>query len=133
MDWSSDGRQILVRRDSLLEIVAIDGSAAPRQIVRPGQLWEGHFSPDGHAVAYSSDETGRAEVYVQKLPSGPAIRISQEGGRWPTWSNAGRRLSFVTPGGRVQEVEAGADPGRPAGTPRTRFSIPTWAPQHLRR
>ena len=76
VDWSPDGRFLLTRYDTTLQIVPVDGSSDPRSIVRPGRVLEGRFAPDGHAVAYTSDETGRAEVYVQALPSGPPLRIS---------------------------------------------------------
>jgi hypothetical protein len=63
---------------------------------------------------------------VQTLPTGPAVRVSLEGGRWPFWTHGGSRLTFLTPDGRVQE--ASLDPGmvRPPGTPYTRFALPTW-------
>ncbi len=63
VDWSPDGRFLLTRSDTTLQIVPVDGSSEPRSIVRPGRVLEGRFAPDGHAVAYASDETGRAEVY----------------------------------------------------------------------
>ena len=42
-------------------------------------------------------------------PAGPPIRVSQEGGRWPNWTGAGRKVVFMTPDGRVQEVEQGLE------------------------
>lgn len=46
----------------------------------------GTFSPDGRWVAYTSDESGRAEVYVQPFP-GPGGRwqVSTEGAEWVAW------------------------------------------------
>ena len=126
LDWSFDGRSLLVRRDTVLQLMRVDSAVAPQQIVRSGKLWEGHFSPDGRSVAYSSDETGRSEIYVQPLPSGPSIRVSLEGGRWPNWASTGNRLWFVTPDGRVQEAAIAATTGSPTGSPHTRFSIPSW-------
>ena len=52
--------------------------------------------------------------------------MSLEGGRWPTWSHGGRRLTFVTPDGRVQETDISTGAPVPLGTPRTRFAVPTW-------
>ena len=123
LDWSQDGRHLLVRRDTSLRIEPLDGVGQPREIVRPGRIWEGRFSPDGGSIAYSSDETGRAEVYIQSLSAGAPVRVSVDGGRWPAWSLGGNRLSFITPNGRVQQVDirAGA-----LGTPRTLFSVSTW-------
>ena len=43
-------------------------------------------SPSGKWIAYTSDETGEAEVWVQPFPGGGSrSRISQNGGRFPVW------------------------------------------------
>jgi len=54
------------------------------------------FSPDGRWVAYMSDESGRAEIYVRPFP-GPGTRylISTDGGAAPVWSRDGRELFFA--------------------------------------
>jgi len=49
------------------------------------------FSPDGHRIAYESDETGRAEIYVESFSWPPEanrrrIAISGNGGSEPIWS-----------------------------------------------
>jgi serine/threonine-protein kinase len=56
---------------------------------------EGVFSPDGRWLAYSSNDTGRPEIYVRPFP-GPGARaaVSAEGGMHPTWSHDGRQLFF---------------------------------------
>ena len=49
------------------------------------------FSPDGHWLAYISDESGRYEVYVQPYPGpGSKWQISTEGGTEPVWNPNGR-------------------------------------------
>jgi serine/threonine-protein kinase len=49
------------------------------------------LSRDGRWLAYSSDESGRQEVYVQPYPgSGGRVQVSTGGGEQPTWSNDGR-------------------------------------------
>jgi Tol biopolymer transport system component len=55
------------------------------------------FSPDGHWLAYSSNESGNFEVYVRPFP-GPGGRwqISTGGGGYPLWSRGGRELVFQT-------------------------------------
>ena len=53
------------------------------------------FSPDGHWMAYVSNESGAAEVYVQAYPGpGEKIRISTAGGIEPIWTANGRELLY---------------------------------------
>jgi len=54
------------------------------------------FSPDGRFVAYTSDKTGRLEVYVRPYPGpGSETLISGDGGMSPAWSRDSRQLYFV--------------------------------------
>jgi eukaryotic-like serine/threonine-protein kinase len=54
------------------------------------------FSPDGRWLAYSSDETGRYEVYVVSFPSlGAKQQVSREGGFEPHWSATDQNLFFA--------------------------------------
>lgn len=60
---------------------------------------DAHFSPDGRAIAYSSNETGPFEVYVRPFPGvADAIRISTEGGSSPRWSRDGTQLYYLRNG-----------------------------------
>ena len=53
------------------------------------------LSPDGRFVAYSSDETGVAQVYVRPFPGlGDRFQVSVDGGTEPVWSPDGRRLFY---------------------------------------
>jgi len=53
------------------------------------------FSPDGRWLAYSSDESGRREVYVVSVPDlGRKQQVSREGGVLPRWSATGEELFF---------------------------------------
>jgi serine/threonine-protein kinase len=89
------------------------------------------FSPDGRWVAYSSDESGRHEVYVrafEELLSGRQGRwqVSVEGGVKPMWSNDRRALFFVGFDGRIMRVEYGVTgrvfvPGKPEVWSQTRL------------
>jgi len=53
------------------------------------------LSPDGHWVAYVSNESGRLEVYVRSFP-GPGGRwqVSLDGGTEPVWAASGRKLFY---------------------------------------
>ncbi|HUS18715.1 MAG TPA: hypothetical protein VMZ25_03620, partial [Terriglobales bacterium] len=58
------------------------------------EMWPS-FSPDGRWLAYSSNETGRNEVYVRPFPSGAGKwQISNDGGQHATWSRNGKELFF---------------------------------------
>ena len=68
------------------------------------------FSPDGRALAYTSTESGRLEVYIRQLPNGPHSQISNDGGEEPVWSRDGRRL-FYRNGDRWMVSELGGASG----------------------
>jgi Tol biopolymer transport system component/predicted Ser/Thr protein kinase len=54
------------------------------------------FSPDGRWLAYSSAETGTAEIYVQPYPGpGGKFAISTGGGGFPVWSPNMHQLFFI--------------------------------------
>ena len=53
------------------------------------------ISPDGHWLAYVSNETGLDEVYVRALPGpGGRVQVSPSGGREPRWGSGGRTLFY---------------------------------------
>ncbi|MBN2316607.1 MAG: PD40 domain-containing protein, partial [Sedimentisphaerales bacterium] len=55
----------------------------------------GQWSPDGKWIAYTSDESGRWEVYVEPYPGpGPKFMVSTEGGFQPVWSRDGKELYY---------------------------------------
>jgi len=79
------------------------------------------FSPDGHWMAYVSDESGHFEVYVQPYPGpGGKWQISTEGGTEPVWNSNGREL-FYRSGRKMMAVEIATKPGFTAGKPRVLF------------
>ena len=53
------------------------------------------FSPNGEWFAFTSDQSGRAEVYVAPFPGpGQPVPISNDGGIEPVWSKSGRELFY---------------------------------------
>jgi len=64
------------------------------------------LSPDGRWLAYSSDESGRFEVYVRPYPDAQSARwqISTEGGAEPHWAHSGRELFFVDRSANLEGV-----------------------------
>ncbi len=71
----------------------------------------GQFSPDGQWIAYSSDESGRREVYVQgfapdRVPAaaGGKWLMSTAGGDKPRWSRDGKELYYIAPDRKLMAV-----------------------------
>jgi eukaryotic-like serine/threonine-protein kinase len=101
-------------------MVQTDGGAKPVAIVQPpspqSNISRYRISPDGHWLAYISDESGENELYVTTFPEGNGKwRVSANGGSYPVWSGDGRELFFknfndefyvcaVTPKGAELEV-----------------------------
>jgi len=76
------------------------------------------FSPDGHWVAYTSDESGDTQVYVVSFPDKRVkFQLSIEGGAEPRWRNDGKEIYYLGNDLRLRSVAVhpGADPspGRP--------------------
>ena len=79
------------------------------------------FSPDGHWMAYMSNESGRREIYVQPYPGpGGKWQISTDGGMEPVWNPNGREL-FYRSGDTMMAVEVTTQPSFSAGRPRVLF------------
>jgi serine/threonine-protein kinase len=63
------------------------------------------FSSDGRWLAYTSNESGKYEVYVRAFPDrGSKWQISNAGGAYPIWSSNGRELFFRTDDNRIMVV-----------------------------
>ena len=60
-----------------------------------GNADHAQFSPDGHWLAYESDQTGSSEIYVSRFPDGPTHRISTGGGQEPRWRTTGNELFYI--------------------------------------
>jgi hypothetical protein len=58
-------------------------------------------SPDGHFMAYQSDDSGMTEVYVRPFPNVDAgkFQVSNGGGSRPVWSRDGRELFYLADNG----------------------------------
>jgi Tol biopolymer transport system component len=101
-DWSSTADALIYHSLSTatgfdLWRLPIRGGGKPAPVLRgAANEIQGALSPDGRWLAYSSDESGRFEVYVQTYP--PSERkwiISTKGGSEPRWSREGRELYFL--------------------------------------
>src|SRR6185437_2433871 len=73
-----------------------DGKTSPFRVTPFIEAY-GEVSPAGGWVAYTSDEPGRNEIYLQRYPgSADRIPVSSGGGIAPRWSHDGKELFYVT-------------------------------------
>jgi serine/threonine protein kinase/Tol biopolymer transport system component len=126
MSASSDGKSLVIIStkgttwDWDVMIRDVDGKQPPRRFCgSPSLEFDGILSPDDRWLAYSSDETGRQEVYVRSFPDGlRKWRVSSNGGSASAWSKNGRELIYqnLTNDLIAVPMAPGADfkPGKPA-------------------
>ena len=90
------------------------------------------FSPDGKWLAYSSDESGRREIYVQPYPGpGGKWQISTDGGQEPVWNPKGGEL-FYRSGSKIMAVDVNQGTGnREQGTGAVATSFSAGKPRML--
>jgi eukaryotic-like serine/threonine-protein kinase len=139
--WSPDGRFIILLRDGVktrfdMWVLPQFGDRKEYQLldsvfdeVTP------QFSPDGRWLAYSSDDTGTFEIYVQSFSADGKLgsdkkRISTNGGRFPAWRHDGSELFYIAADGSVMAatVKAGGNEFE-FSTPKALFRarLLTWA------
>jgi dipeptidyl aminopeptidase/acylaminoacyl peptidase len=110
-DVSPDGNHALWLKDGPetgndLWVLPLPGGKEPKPYLTTKHSESGgRFSPDGRWVAYTSDESGRLEVYVQSFPeSGRPVTISRNGGQIAEWRQDGKELYFLTLDGKLMSV-----------------------------
>lgn len=136
-DWSRDGRFLLFDSQGLKtgsDIHVLTGPGGTPGDTKetpylntPFNERQARFSPDGRFVAYSSDSSGRFEVYVQPFPDprGGRWQVSQDGGQFPHWRRDGKELFYFAPGGpaRMMSVEVTLTPRFKALIPKVLFQV----------
>ncbi len=126
-DWSADGQTLVFGYQGTggdtgadIGVLAMEGEGRWEPLLQTAAR-EGSpaISPDGDWIAYTSDQTGRFEVYVERFPElGERRQISIDGGRAPTWSPVGRELFYRRDGDSAMmtvpiDTEPVFTPGRP--------------------
>jgi Tol biopolymer transport system component len=113
LSWSSSGLLLFARQDpresSDIWAMRLDAPARPEAVVAgPSPERWGQFSPDGRWLAYTSDESGRREVYVRGAGgAGGRWQVSTAGGTYPRWRRDGRELFYVSPTNRMVATPIG--------------------------
>jgi len=100
-DFTPDGRALLFLDESRygaadIWIQPLDSGAIARPyLTTPAEEANPRLSPDGRWVAYTSNETGREEVYLQAFPTpGRRVLVSKSGGTQPAWRGDSRELYY---------------------------------------
>ena len=134
-DWSNDGQYILfseVDPKTKYDLWAMQlrplRKAFPFLVTDANEA-NARFSPDGKWVAYCSDESGQAEVYVQPFLSdkGGKWQVSTNGGYNPKWSKDGKELFYLSPDNQIMSSKIRLAPSFEAVAPTALFMIHPYA------
>ena len=116
-DWSPDGRYIIASvpqqgsGDDLWLVPLGTDNKPVKFLGSPGDQMHGNFSPDGRFLAYTSNEAGRFQVYVQTFPlSSRKWQVSTDGGYEPRWRSDGREIYYLSEDRKLMAVSVGAGP-----------------------
>ncbi len=133
---SRDGKTLLfwVRNPQSkgdLYTMSLEGGSAPEPWLQsPFMEDEPALSPDARYVSYSSDESGRKEIYLTRFPGGDGRwQVSVEGGGYSCWDPRGGRLYYLQ-GRDMMEVEISSGSAPDLGSPRRLFSLPWITPEN---
>jgi dipeptidyl aminopeptidase/acylaminoacyl peptidase len=119
-DWSRDGRFVLFQAGvGQTDVWALPVASKAGVALLTTQFSEGgaRFSPDGRWIAYTSDESGQAEVYIRPFLVGsdgtPSVggrwQVSNAGGGQPRWRQDGRELFYRSPTGAIMAADVTVD------------------------
>jgi Tol biopolymer transport system component len=131
-DWSMDGRTVAYTSRSNSRgnnaIWTFSPTEAKPQVFLKTTFNEDepYFSPDGHWIAYMSDESGSYQIYVRPFPPGEGKwQVSLDGGIQPRWRSDGKELFFLERS-KLMAVDVKMGPAS-AGKPRMLFENPGMA------
>jgi serine/threonine-protein kinase len=125
--FSPDGRLLVFSEQSFesgFDLSLFDRSDSSRTplLVTPFDERSARISPDGRFLAYSSNRSGRFEVYATPFPEvGARLQVSVDGGEHPRWTRGGKELVFLSSEG-VMSVAIDTERGLSAEKPRLLFA-----------
>ncbi len=137
-DWSPDGKLLLFEEVSPrmltgLWTLPLAGERKPSPYLETAfNETHARFAPDGRFVAYTSNESGRDEVYVQTFPAGGGKwQISTDGGDQAQWRADGKELLFLGLDRKLRAVAVRTEHGFEPGVQRLLFETRTNVPAGL--
>ncbi len=129
---SGDGSRLLLTMTGGLrasnDIVEVALSAPVAKPLLNGEFNEAQpaLSPDGRWLAFTSDETGVQQVFIQSHPGGEQRQqVSSRGGTEPQWRSDGREIFFLGESRSMMAapVSATGAPGTPQPLFQTRVQV----------
>ncbi len=138
MAVSPDGKLLLFENGNLSQdifLLPLDGKYEARPLLANSfSESDPQFSPDGKWIAYTSDESGRSEIYVQSFPLGSGKwRVSSEGGGVARWRGDGQEMYFSNQQGIYTASVASKGNGLDFGAPQKLFENNKIANRSLQR
>jgi eukaryotic-like serine/threonine-protein kinase len=77
------------------------------------------LSPDGHWLAYESNESEQSEIYVQAYPSqARRLQVSRDGGAKARWAKNSNQVYFITRGTTLMVTKVTTEPEPRSEAPR---------------
>jgi Tol biopolymer transport system component len=106
-------------------VVDPNGEQPPKPVLRTEHReYNPAISPDGRWLAYVSEESGQAVIYLREYPdAGHRWPVPTRGATNPVWSRDGQELYYIS-GTSMMAVKVTAQPDFPVGTPEVLFESP---------
>jgi serine/threonine protein kinase/Tol biopolymer transport system component len=121
-DWSRDGNNLLYLAPPDLWVYSFADGKAREFLKATAFLKNAQFSPDGKWVVYSSNESGRWEVYVTSFPDARGKwQVSTDGGEQPRWRGDEKEIFYLSSDAKLMAVSVDTNNGFESGTPATLF------------
>jgi eukaryotic-like serine/threonine-protein kinase len=128
--WGSRAQVVVFERASMqgnwdLFALPLDGAREPQPlVVSPASKGGAQISPDGRWLLYTSDESGRQEVYLRPLPSGAGQwQISSVGGSQPRWRGDQKEMFYLSADSKVMAVGVSLSTAVEASAPTALFAV----------
>jgi len=130
-DVSADGLQVIYQQRTELGnwdlmLASIDGpSRVSPLIATKFSEYEARLAPGGTRMSFTSDESGRTEIYVAPFPATSVKTVvSSAGGTNARWRRDGRELYFISSDKKL--MAAPIDAAGVPGPPRALFNVASW-------